>query len=997
MALSESEELELLQLQKQKAMSAPAIGPSTNPLDISAETLMSGKMGGKMRAVSAGIRGMGGLIEAAMPYGPNSVKKFISDLEQGKGLSQSFQEGIDVFGDEKASVPSVQDLISGAGVPLLKPSGGLLSGMYSDRPSGLQFKKGGAFDPSVTELAAVYGAGKLAAGKFATGAPKGLIGEAVSEIDQVPGLIKKVPGAAIEAVTPEVAPTSPKAQARIDAFKSLGISEDKIPAHLLTDDEILLRRADTLATDPWAGGEAYRKAMDPVTGAINQKAASLLDEATGMPPHELGSRVQKEVKAVADKLAKDFGEAYDLEHEIFGSVPASKSSMRNLSKTIQSLADEPGMDDASLRLINKAQRDLEKIKTVDDLKKLKTNLSNSLSDRPTGNEKRVIGQLSDAIQRTRQNSIKLSTKKTSYPLEGIPDQVKEIPDISTASPLEIRKGLLEGGGKPQVSYQKIIGFETPNGDSYRIYLNNDNRVSVLKNSLPLTEPPTHDLSTFGPGKGPKKIKPGGVSIAELPKFLSSLDEDGEVARAFSNAIKERTVKTKKPFGELSDLAERRAQVEEMASGKNRAGVSDKKIYHERKNLDEEIGEKIQNMSDDELLSLDTQALSDSIEKLKRITKSWRRNDDLLSGSNKEFFLSLMENKIVGKDGADFLTEGPRGSVSVPAEHVSSFLSTVSKEMAGDALYKALVKSTEEIPGISLSMKNKTVATKFWDRVLSDRQFAMGPDEFTRTRKIGNYTFNELVDEARKKSGEIRIRTADGVDLGRIKKEELPKWIAENDKDFSVAKALQKGGYSDIKKKVTFDKEALKPGKELNKMYREGAGLIKKGLGYETKRKEGLLGPVNRLLEEEPSMVRKRLVSTRNPDQNIAFMEAFPEQWDVLRRGELARIKAQVSTKEGKAINPVSLVNELFGSSRGEPRYHPDVLKQIFGPEKYQELLALKEAVESLPKNYNPSGSAKQAAFLSHLLNPKESAKSLANYGLLKAKSPKGLIKPKKGE
>lgn len=990
MALSESEELELLQLQKQKAMSAPAIGPSTNPLDISAETLMSGKMGGKMRAVSAGIRGMGGLIEAAMPYGPNSVKKFISDLEQGKGLSQSFQEGIDVFGDEKASVPSVQDLISGAGVPLLKPSGGLLSGMYSDRPSGLQFKKGGAFDPSVTELAAVYGAGKLAAGKFATGAPKGLIGEAVSEIDQVPGLIKKVPGAAIEAVTPEVAPTSPKAQARIDAFKSLGISEDKIPAHLLTDDEILLRRADTLATDPWAGGEAYRKAMDPVTGAINQKAASLLDEATGMPPHELGSRVQKEVKAVADKLAKDFGEAYDLEHEIFGSVPASKSSMRNLSKTIQSLADEPGMDDASLRLINKAQRDLEKIKTVDDLKKLKTNLSNSLSDRPTGNEKRVIGQLSDAIQRARDNSVKLSTKKTSYQLDNLPDQVKEIPDISTASPLEIRKGLLEGGGKPQVSYQKNIRFETPNGDRYTIYLNNDNRVSVSKNSQSLTEPPTHDLSTFGSGEGLKEIKPGGLSIAELPKFLSSLDEDGEVARAFSNAIKERTTKTS--FNEFGDLARQRQILDNDPSS---LGLTPKQIRERTIGINKEIGKKISKMSGEDLLKLDPKALGEGFEKIKNFLKRWPGADKI------PYFDELLDYEIVGtapNEGGVFVAVGPGGSKAfIHPDKVAGVFKNSSHELLGGTLYKSMLVGGEEIPGISLSMKNKTVATKFWDKVLSDPQFAMGPDKFTRTRKIGNYTFNELVDEAGKKSGEIRIRTADGVDLGRIKKEELPKWIADNDKDFSVAKALQKGGYSDIKKKVTFDKEALKPGKELNKMYREGAGLIKKGLGYETKRKEGLLGPVNRLLEEEPSMVRKRLVSTRNPDQNIAFIEAFPEQWEVLRRGELARIKAQVSTKEGKAINPVSLVNELFGSSRGEPRYHPDVLKQIFGPEKYQELLAFKEAVESLPKNYNPSGSAKQAAFLSHLFNPKESAKSLANYGLLKAKSPKGLIKPKKGE
>jgi hypothetical protein len=221
-------------------------------------------------------------------------------------------------------------------------------------------------------------------------------------------------------------------------------------------------------------------------------------------------------------------------------------------------------------------------------------------------------------------------------------------------------------------------------------------------------------------------------------------------------------------------------------------------------------------------------------------------------------------------------------------------------------------------------------------------------------------------------------------LGEIQEE-----MRSFQKDQMVARAKEIGGAEGEKlaKKLIDDHRAA------DKMYADFKDTLS-DLATEGRlgKKMKTHGAVEETLDAIPNekMVDK-LFDKKNADGLKRLKERFPETYEVLiqhKKSDL--LQRALSSSQGGVVEPDLILKELYGnkSKQGLSKQIKDVM---FSPEELKKLDAANLWVKELPRNINPSGTAKGIAYMEAVKNPATAAYLNAkDYGiksLLKFLSP----------
>jgi hypothetical protein len=386
---------------------------------------------------------------------------------------------------------------------------------------------------------ATVGTGALAGG-LATGDDKGTLYGAGA------GLLLRGGMAAANPVTREAVKNfifkpyeaSPNAPAIIEAAERQGISRDAVPGYMLTENEEAKRSADALLKSGRLGGGLMRKEIEPVRNVLKEGTENLLADATPKSAYEVGTAVQKGVRSKAEGLLEPIAAEYEALDTKYGASPASSRSVKNVGKKLEALQSEPGLGPEARSILGEVSRDIENVKTIGDLKKIRTNLNNQLKRDGQGNvisDKnaiRVVSELNDAFTNARENSIKLSGKKVSYDMSNLPTTSKEVPDVGQMSPLLLRERLSRGE-IINVGDFEVIPTESSKG----------NRVSVYKNG---------QLITNGTSPG---MNSDDIGVAELPKLLAKHDTNGSLGSELEQSLNTPTQGREQPGARSRGISE----------------------------------------------------------------------------------------------------------------------------------------------------------------------------------------------------------------------------------------------------------------------------------------------------------------------------------------------------------------------------------------------------------------------------------------------------------
>lgn len=672
----------------------------------------------------------------------------------------------------------------------------------------------------------------------------------------------------------------------IAAAKRLGIEEKDIPGWLLTDDPEAKRMADMVTRSGRVGGTFARQDMKPVTETLKSGTDDLLSEATGMTAGDVGRKVQQGVRKGTEEILEPVGQVYSELDSMFGDKPVSDASMRNVRKLVEEFKTSPGLGSDAKRIANEIGADLENVKTIDDLRKLRTNLDGLLPEQPSANQRRIVSELRESLTKARDNSLGRASQTTSIDIAKAPMQKDLVPDLEKTSGLTWRK-LLENSEDGE-----SITFSDPH---------------VIISTRHPELPKNHARIIFGGGKSED------VPLNAIGSKLKELDPNGRLANEFNS----------------------------------RFGINDGSISSLR-----EVPEK-----------------------------------QLANLLNKDGFFQY-GNMSVSANHAD-LPEGYVRVHNLKSGTYEDVRVTSLRNYLDNNGYKDIPQFAKNYPDVAMSGKvaplpQTEIQRSVLEKALEDTRFNEG-DKYRK--KIGDFTFQKVSSYSQSpNAGKVKVDGPKGT-MGYVDPKELPAWINANDPNFTVAKQLRNFKYK-IPSTITKDPTATRLLKDADKVYGQAAEGVSNALPYNTKRKQGAMEPVRRLEDESPEQVRKALNLFQNPDRQKAFSGLFPEEAELLRRAELARIKGATTPPQGDAQRaPGRVLQEIFGAPRGEPRYQPEMQDVLLGKNAPMGR-DLKTLNSALPADYNPSHTASAQTWLDAFTSPRESVASYLRYKQLKIRSPK---------
>lgn len=173
------------------------------------------------------------------------------------------------------------------------------------------------------------------------------------------------------------------------------------------------------------------------------------------------------------------------------------------------------------------------------------------------------------------------------------------------------------------------------------------------------------------------------------------------------------------------------------------------------------------------------------------------------------------------------------------------------------------------------------------------------------------------------------------------------------------------------------KNLISQRKQANKLY---SGLREKmsELGDVIGKKK-IYGPqefINFIDDLTPEKLTKKLFAKNNSEFLKFFSEQFPDEFKAISTFEKQKIKS-ASITDG-IINPNKVLKQI-------DKYSPEVKNLLFTPEEQKVLDASKVWIDSVPKNINPSGTAKAVAYRDYFEKPISAALSnLKDLGIDKA-------------
>ena len=175
---------------------------------------------------------------------------------------------------------------------------------------------------------------------------------------------------------------------------------------------------------------------------------------------------------------------------------------------------------------------------------------------------------------------------------------------------------------------------------------------------------------------------------------------------------------------------------------------------------------------------------------------------------------------------------------------------------------------------------------------------------------------------------------------------------------NALKELEGGGKNEFVKLMAEDegkaaaRELIGEFKAAKKGYRQFKELLEE-IG-----EQGKLGKINNLTQFADKLetidaktLANKLFNTKNVKAMRFFKEQFPEQFDALRRLEIAKIR-----NSAKMIDPVrGEVYNLREISKVSKKYEPEALEMIFDSAKARKLKNIETLVGATPRKIGPSG------------------------------------------
>lgn len=504
-------------------------------------TIESSVRGG-FSSVGEGLTGghlgeIGGAIEAGASY----LNPFSDDerpfVERYKGARDRREEMIEALQERHPRASLGGEIVGGIANPLGratsipkmigygalygagKSKADLTEGEFGDyaTDAGIGGAMGGVFGAAskyIPKATAAIGAG-------------GLIGTMVDPDDgAIPGAMLGAAALATRKVPPgihkylvnkyRVKPAKDAAE-RIAAFERLGVNKEQIPGYTLTDDTRTLKQADALLSEGTVAGGWVQNKTQPLQGKLDAAASEVVSEQTTMSRFQVGEAVKKGVREVVEGKVAPISKTYRELEVAFADSPISTPSMRRVKAVAQGIINDPGLDPSEFGPAMRAVEALSsgKIKTIEHLTRLRTNLAGSMPAQKTPNQTRVARILNEAITKARDNSIKQASKTYNY--SDLSAQKQNLPDIGKLNGMQWKSVLIEKN--------PITGMATGKANTYS---NNGQLISIHQNRYPnkaWVSSPKHDIhGDYFP-------------LKSLGTLLKTIDHTGEISKHFGKKFK----------------------------------------------------------------------------------------------------------------------------------------------------------------------------------------------------------------------------------------------------------------------------------------------------------------------------------------------------------------------------------------------------------------------------------------------------------------------------
>lgn len=215
-----------------------------------------------------------------------------------------------------------------------------------------------------------------------------------------------------------------------EASRKLGV---KPTASMLKNSEELARLEDVIASDP-VFGQSLSKQRNQIYGGVQKGIEGVTGERTSLTPFEVGERFKS-------NMAARVGETFDQPVSLFNKVaedtrniPLSEKSISSVRRNIENIPGI-GLSDKALGYA----KELNNLKSADDVKTLMTNLNADLST-ATGADLIALGKIKPKLQNLEKNSIVRAAIQSSATKKAGEKTAQEILSELAAA----RKGYAQG-------------------------------------------------------------------------------------------------------------------------------------------------------------------------------------------------------------------------------------------------------------------------------------------------------------------------------------------------------------------------------------------------------------------------------------------------------------------------------------------------------------------------------------------------------------------------
>lgn len=166
------------------------------------------------------------------------------------------------------------------------------------------------------------------------------------------------------------------------------------------------------AHNPTPAALARQEAFEGAIRKVETRLGDALGESTNLSQVEVGNALKKSLTEQIEKEVAPISELYDTIRQYHTAIPLSPKSGSAIARNISRLDDvRLSKSSPQAGIARRVAEDLPGLKTVDDVKRYKTLLNDSLSPAASPAERRVVGQIAEKLSSLEESTILRFAKK----------------------------------------------------------------------------------------------------------------------------------------------------------------------------------------------------------------------------------------------------------------------------------------------------------------------------------------------------------------------------------------------------------------------------------------------------------------------------------------------------------------------------------------------------------------------------------------------------------